>query len=178
MRVFSSFENFRRLQATVKGIESEINPIVLTSRVSVTIVLEPTNDVVLCARFLYLFLLNSLEASRFVSWHTVNCKTVIELASAIARSGLNDLNKSLTGRVEVSSRSLYSNCPGRMWLPIQPASIDKILLCLVVYLSRATGDSQLERTCLLVWGLFEWHKAHMGSEILSHLARFAPVADR
>src|ERR1044072_1954556 len=64
-----------------------------------------------------------------------------------------------------------------MWLPIQPASIDQILLCLVVYLSRATGDSQLERTCLLVWGLFEWHKAHMGSEVLFHLARFAPVAN-
>src|SRR6267154_5767171 len=79
----------------------------------------------------------------------------------IAKSGLRLLNRSQIERAPDTLRSQYKD-----WLlfncgTIHLAISSKIRLCLSVWRARASGELQLDRTCLLVWST-----PHLGQRLV------------
>src|SRR6266516_4625311 len=90
----------------------------------------------------------------------VSSPTTILEGDTIAKSGLKPLNRSQAGWAPGTLRSqnkvqLLFNCG-----TINFAIISRMRLCLSVYLRRASGKLQWDKTCLFVWS-----PPHLGQEL-------------
>jgi len=103
------------------------------------------------SRLTYLDFLYCLDCSRLDSWQTVNSiHRISKSLDIMTISGRLVPNSLLTGLNKVLGKSTWIvNVLGNASLS-QLDSISRIALCLVVYLSSATVELQLENTCLLV----------------------------